>query len=256
MIFLDRIILIVMIDYPGPDLNLMSGAISIAIATMAFLIYHFTVTSRRFKNRFENKFSDSDASIRKVLYQRLLGAILYGLIPFLTIILVFRRSLNHYGFSGDYLSKSILWWIPVAVVVVYLGYLGARNKKNLEMYPQIRASRWSMGLLTLSALSWITYLVGYEFLFRGFLLFSCLEAFGYWPAIIINICLYSLFHVHKGSRETFGSMLFGFLLCYLTLYLGSFWFAILAHITMALSNEWFSLSFQPDMQLIRNRQKK
>ena len=240
-----------MIDYPAPDLYLMSGTISIAVATVAYLIYYFTITSESLNNRLIHIFGSLGGSVRKVLFQRWLGAILYGLTPFLIIVFVFRRPLGQYGFAVDYLAKSFLWWIPVAVVIVILTYIGARTEKNLAMYPQIRAQQWNVGLILISALSWVTYLIGYEFLFRGFLLFSCLESFGYWPAIVINICLYSLFHIAKGLREAVGSLFFGFLLCYLTLHLGSFWFAIFIHITMALSNEWFSLGFQPDMKFIK-----
>ncbi len=242
-----------MIEYPAADLNLLSGTIAIGTATLAFLIYHFVFSSNQINRWFKDKFDEAEISKRKILYHRLLGGFLYGLIPFLIIIFVFRRPLNQYGFSGDYIIKSTLWWIPIAALVVLITYLSAKSEKNLAMYPQIRVSEWNRGLLIVSALSWITYLVGYEFLFRGFLLFTCLESFGYLPAIVINICLYSLFHIHKGAREAFGSLLFGALLCYLTLYLGSFWFAIFVHITMALSNEWFSLGFQPEMKLIKNK---
>ena len=241
-----------MIDYPAPNPNLLSGTIAIATATLAFLIYILMVSSERFGRGIRRKYSDRAVAIRRILFQRVLGAVVYGFIPFLIIILVFRSPLVQYGFAGDNLMKSFLWWMPVAVVGIILSYFGARTEKNLAMYPQIRVREWNSGLLVVSALSWITYLIGYEFLFRGYLLFSCLESFGYWPAIIINVCLYSLFHVHKGSREAIGSLFFGFLLCYLTLHLGSFWIAIFVHVTMALSNEWFSLGFQPEMNLIKN----
>lgn len=245
-----------MIEYSAPDLSLMSGTISIATATLAFLIYLFTIKSRGFNKRFKNRYSSHAASIRKVLYQRLLGCTLYGLVPALIIVLVFQRPLAQYGFATANMMKSFLWWLPLAVLGVFLTYIGARNENSLAMYPQIRVRQWNRGLLWVSALSWITYLVGYEFLFRGYLLFSCLESFGYWPAIIINICLYSLFHIQKGYREVVGSLIFGFLLCYLTLHLGSFWFAVFIHVTMALSNEWFSLGFQPDMKLVKNDRKR
>ena len=245
-----------MIEYPAPDLNLLSGTIAIGSATIAFLIYQFIFSSSQINNWLKDKFASTKIYKRKILYHRILGGILYGLIPFLIILFVFRRPLSHYGFSTEYLGKSILWWIPIALLVILMTYPGAKSEKNLAMYPQIRVSEWNRGLLITSALSWITYLIGYEFLFRGFLLFTCLESFGYWPAIIINLCLYSLFHLHKGAREAFGSLFFGFLLCYLTLYLGSFWFAFFAHITMALSNEWFSLGMQPDMKLIKTNRDK
>ncbi|MFC2115610.1 CPBP family intramembrane glutamic endopeptidase [Bacteroidota bacterium] len=241
-----------MIEYQAPDLNLMSGVISVATATLACLIFIFTTTSKRFKTHFQNKFSPPTASIRKVLHQRMLGTILYGLIPAGIILFVFQRPMNQFGLATGNIMKSFLWWIPLACLVVLITYVGARNEYNLARYPQIRVNQWNRGLLWLSAMSWVIYLIGYEFLFRGFLLFSCLESFGYWSAIIINICLYSLFHIHKGFREAFGSLFFGFILCYLTLYLGSLWFAIGIHVTLALSNEWFSLGFQPDMKLVKN----
>jgi len=242
-----------MIEYPAANLNLLSGTIAIGTATLAFLIYLFIFSSDQINSFLKNQHGETGAAIRKVLYQRLLGGVLYGLIPFLIIIFIFRRPLNQYGFSADYLMKSFVWWIPVAVLVLVLSYYSSKSEKNLEMYPQIRVNEWNSGLLIVSALSWITYLVGYEFMFRGYLLFTCMESFGYWPAIIINISLYSLFHIHKGAREAFASLFIGFLLCYLTLHLGSFWFAIFVHVTMALSNEWFSLGFQPEMKLTKSK---
>ena len=47
--------------------------------------------------------------------------------------------------------------------------------------------------------------------------------------------------------------IFGFMLCYFTLYLGSIWFALFVHVSVALSNEWFSLRFQPDLMLVKNQ---
>jgi membrane protease YdiL (CAAX protease family) len=242
-----------MINYTVPDTFLMSGSIAIPVATLTFLVYHFIFTSERINNRFMDKFGTPGASIRKVLYQRILGGVLYGLVPLLIIVLVFRRPLGGYGFSGENLAKSFLLWMPVGLVVVGISYFLSKNEKNLARYPQIRISEWNTKILLVSALTWIVYLVGYEFMFRGFLLFSCLESFGYWPAILINICLYSLVHVPKGATEAFGSLLLGAFLCYLTLFLGSFWLAVFIHVTIALSTEWFSLGFQPDMKLTKTR---
>ena len=242
-----------MLEFPEPDLKLLSGTISIALTTIAFLICYLTSHSSRINNRFNKKFNLDTSSIRKILFQRSLGAVLYGLMPILVIMFIFQRSLMNYGFNTENLTRSIIWWIPVAMLVVVISYFSARKKDNLAIYPQIRVNRWNSGLITLSALSWITYLAGYEFIFRGFLLFSCLESFGYWPAIIINICLYALVHLPKGSKETIGSLFLGFVLCYLTIRLGSFWFAFLAHVTLALSNEWFSLAHQPEMTVVTKR---
>lgn len=240
-------------ELPGPDLKLLNGTIAIAVTTLVFLFYYLITSSNQISRRLEKKFNQEDVSIRKIMLHRLSGAVLYGFIPLLVILLVFKLPVNDFGSNKDFLTKSIIWWIPAAILVVVINYYTARNKNHLAQYPQIRAKHWSSGLITLSALSWITYLAGYEFMFRGFLLFSCLESFGYWPAIIINISLYSLVHLPKGPTETIASVFFGFILSYLTLELGSIWFALFIHITLALTNEWFSISFHPEMIRVKKQ---
>jgi membrane protease YdiL (CAAX protease family) len=237
-------------EFPEPDLQLLNGTIAIAVTTIAFLVYYSITVCSKVNTRLRKQFSHRSASIRRILLHRLSGAVLYGLIPVLVILLIFRAPVSNYGSATDYFAKSIIWWIPVAVLIIGINYFASRKKNNLAQYPQIRVKQWDSGLLLLSALSWITYLAGYEFMFRGFLLYSCLESFGYWPAIVINISLYSLVHLPKGSRETIGSIFFGFILSYITIRLGSFWFAFLVHITLALSNEWFSINFHPEMNRV------
>jgi membrane protease YdiL (CAAX protease family) len=239
--------------YPEPDLTPAHGSIAIGVATLACMAYYAMGHSMRLDNWLQRQFGEATAQVRKVLWHRLSGTLLYGFIPVLVVLLAFDMPVGDFGLNADHLARSVGWWIPVGVLVVSLTYFTSRSKLNLSRYPQIRNSQWNYGLILLSALSWITYLAGYEFMFRGFLLFACLGSFGYWPAILINLSLYSLVHLPKGYRETIGSVFFGFVLCYSTVLLGSCWFAFLVHSTLALSNEWFSLARHPDMKIIKNQ---
>jgi membrane protease YdiL (CAAX protease family) len=241
-----------MLEIPDPELKLIHGSIAISVTVLAVLAYYLITFCKPLNNRLQHMFSKEAFWVRKILLHRLSGAVLFGLVPTLVILLVFQMPVNNFGSNTDNLAKSIIWWTPAVLLVVAINYFASRNTNNLSQYPQIRVKQWNSGLITLSALSWIAYLAGYEFLFRGFLLFSCLGSFGFWPAIIINICLYSLAHLPKGYRETIGSIFLGFIMSYSTLSLGSIWFALLVHITLALSNEWFSIKFHPQM----NRMKK
>jgi membrane protease YdiL (CAAX protease family) len=238
---------------PDPDSQFFEGTIAIAVMTLAFLAYYVFAVSRSIDSRIRNRFHPEAASIRLVLLHRLTGTFLFGGIPFFVILFVYRMPVSNYGTNTGTLPESMLWWIPAALMVIIVNYFASGNKSNLKQYPQIRVSRWNAGLLFLSALSWVTYLLGYEFLFRGFLLFSCLESFGYWPALIINVSLYSLAHLPKGPRETLASLIFGLILCLITIKLGALWFALLTHITLALSNEWLSISRHPEMKGLKQQ---
>jgi len=97
------------------------------------------------------------------------------------------------------------------------------------------------------------FLVAYEFFFRGFILYASLTVLDPWSAIALNCSLYGFAHFYKGPGETFGAIIVGVLLCYLTIVTGNIWSAVAIHSVMALSNEWFSLRAHPDMKLIRNK---
>lgn len=237
-----------MAGIPDPDSQFLYGTIAIAVVTIVFLVYYVITVSPATIRPIRRRFNPEAASVREVLLHRLAGTILFGIIPVFVILYVYQMPVNKYGTNTGTLPESIGWWIPAALLVFVVNYFASGNKSNLVQYPQIRVSLWSSGLLLLSALSWVTYLLAYEFMFRGFLLFSCLESFGYWPALIINVALYSLAHLPKGPRETLASLIFGSILSYATIRLGALWFALLTHITLALSNEWFSISRNPEMK--------
>lgn len=196
-------------------------------------------------------------STLSVLLQRISGVFLYGLVPVVLIVFIFKNPASLYGFE---MKNSLITGITVLVllfIVVPVSLFTSRSPENLAFYPQIREKKWTSSLLLLSALSWIAYLLAYEFMYRGFLLFSCYHAFGTWPAIIINTSLYSLTHLVKNKWEGVGAFFIGIILCVLVLHIGSLWVAFYVHVIMALSNEWFSIRAHPEMNFNfkrRNRQ--
>ena len=226
------------------------GSIAIAGASILVGFYYLVTGSKHISRWFLKRFEGEAAQIRKVLFDRLIGVFVFGFVSIVLVIIAFRKSLLDFGLATESLNRSLLFWIPAATMILALAYYLARQETNLNRYPQIRAREWDSWLIGLSSLSWLTYLAGYEFFFRGFLLFACYASFGFWPAILINIVLYTIAHIPKGSLETFGSIPVGFLFCFMTLHLGSIWFALMTHITMALANEWFSLYFNREMKVV------
>ena len=222
---------------------------AIAISCIIVFVYYWITGSQRTGDWFQRRFSAGEAQIRKVLFNRLLGALLFSSVPLVILLGGFGQETTDFGLGTDNMGRSLLFWIPAAIIIPILSYFIAGSKSNLSQYPQIRKGDWDASLLVLSATSWIVYLLGYEILFRGFLLFSCYASFGFWPAIIINIIIYSLAHIPKGRRETLGSVPVGLLFCLVSLHLGSIWFALLTHITMALTNEWFSIYYHNEIRV-------
>ncbi|HEV8505269.1 MAG TPA: CPBP family intramembrane glutamic endopeptidase, partial [Chitinophagaceae bacterium] len=83
-----------------------------------------------------------------------------------------------------------------------------------------------------------TFLVSYEWFFRGLLLWSLLLWLGVFWSIAINILLYTLIHIHKNKNELIGCIPFGLLVCVFTLWWQSVWPAIIFHLEIMIIHEW------------------
>lgn len=221
------------------------ATLSLSLVCISFIVYHFLVNSKWFAERWKGASAPAD----RIISQRLAGLVIMGLIPFGIALAVTHKAPTYFGFGFQNMPKVLLWTLAASAIVLPLSFLNARKPANLDMYPQIRTPEWTFGLLFRSNLTWVLYLIGYETLFRGILFFPLLDQFGLIPALVVNVAIYSIAHIPKGITETVGAIPFGIVVCLAAAASGVIWFPILIHCVMALSSEWFSLYFHPEMRL-------
>jgi membrane protease YdiL (CAAX protease family) len=230
-------------------MNISLFIVAIVWSVFGVALYYFLITRGYSGEFFLKKWRGFNKKVSEVIIQRLWGVLLFGLASLVILIWGFDQSPHDYGASFSFKEMPPWWSYPVIPIILIVGHFHASSLKNLEMYPQVRVEKWSIGILFLSAATWVAYLVGYEFLFRGFLFHATLQVWSLWPAIALNCILYALAHFYKGPGEIIGAIPVGILLCYITLHTGNIWSAVIIHSSMALSNEWFSLRSHPNMHL-------
>jgi len=223
-------------------------SIAVLWSVVGFASYYFLskaeIPARLLSNRLQ-----SDIRVIRVVIQRSWGLLFTGIISVLLVKSVFKASLPDFGLGFGFEQLPPWWSYLVLPLILVSGYYSSSSPGNLKLYPQIRIETWTPFIIMISAVSWILFLVAYEFLFRGFLLGASLMLMEPWPAIALNAALYAFAHFYKGPGETYGAIPFGVLLCYLTLVTGNIWSAVVIHSVMALSNEWFSIMAHPEMHI-------
>lgn len=127
--------------------------------------------------------------------------ILYLIIPLLIIIILFRESPKEYGFSfGDWklgLTTTALGILFMAPIIYYLGSGDVSMKAYYEKF--------------LPGLPWTTFLdlIGWEFFFRGWILFAYARKFGH-EALWLQAVPFALAHITKPEIETLSTIFGGF----------------------------------------------
>jgi membrane protease YdiL (CAAX protease family) len=233
------------------DLN---SFLPVTASLFAFIFYWFTTQSEKVKEWFYNKYDHDKAAVYHITFNRILGFLTLGLLPSL-ICMIFMKGYTLADFGLTINSKTrlftIAWTVGLSLLVMPLAYISAKKPRNLVNYPQIRAKTWTWKTVWINAAGWALFLFGYEFMFRGVLLFPLAAYLGAWPAIAINISFYAATHIPKGLDEAIGAILLGLVLCILTLISGTIWIAFFVHVALAWTNCFTALKFHPEINFIK-----
>ncbi len=178
-----------------------------------------------------------------VLAQRLTGAGLLGLLPALLLVAT-GRPLVEYGLGWGQWSAAAPLGVVVAIALPLI-FIQSRHPSTWGVYPELRVALWTPRIRCSNVLSWSAYLVAYELLFRGVLLFSAAYWLGAWPAVGIMTAMYVLAHLGKPPGEAYGCIPMGLLFGWTALVSGSIWPGVAAHVVIAVFNDWAVIRHDP-----------
>jgi membrane protease YdiL (CAAX protease family) len=218
---------------------------ALAAFVVLYAAYHFLSEHVLMPKIFSRRLPEREAEVAAVLSRRLAGGLLLGVIPLVMMLTLLPGGPAAYGLVFRFPPRAWLLITLFSLIVIPLALLISGRPAIRDRYPHIRVREWSSTLVTLNAAGWGLFLLAYEICFRGFLLFPCVRAFGFWPAVIINLVLYAGVHLHKGRVETLGALPLGLLLCFTALSFG-IWVPFLLHWILALANDQVALKKNPE----------
>ena len=230
--------------------------LSIAIAAFSFCCYWFLFSSTTIKKSWCKKCPGDMGIIRHLLFVKNAGLVILGVLPmmlFIWMVPSYNFKMLGLSFNAETIFDSFKWIFVLGILIFAVMSYGSRRAKTFENYPQVRVRSWDLSLMVRYSMSWGIYMLGYEMLFRGLLLFPLVERFGVWPAIVINTALYAVSHLPKGADETYAAMFFGPLLCLVTLHTETIWAASCIHTILAVCNSVVALKFHPEFIIVKKR---
>lgn len=164
------------------------------------------------------------------------------LIPLLTIPLL--RDADKFGMR---LGKFRTWIIDVAAawtVLLVLILIFCRSPDFLRFYPIYKPAAYAWKTFLLYQLCQLVYMFGWEFIFRGYMLFSTKKEIGIIPAVILQMLPFALLHVGKPELEVYGSVLAGLFLGMIAIRANSFIPCFILHFSVACTMDLFAVLYK------------
>lgn len=163
------------------------------------------------------------------------------LLPAATLLLFFRRRPSEIGLgTGDWkLACSVgVLFAPIVAAGAWVLSDGAAFQAE---YPHYRPAVQDWELFFLYHLLFLFYWIGWEYLWRGFLLFGTAHTLGVY-AIFVQAMPFALLHLRKPAPELMLSIVGGLALGALVWRCRSFWIAVPIHaMQMFAIDFWCSL---------------
>ena len=214
------------------------AAVVLCVAAL-MVIVHSEYGSRRLFNELFGSTVPADA--RALLSwgwwfvsQGLLGFVL----PVAILVGVFKRRPGEIGLGlGD-------WRFALTLAVAYLPLVIAgtwilSDQASFQgMYPHLRIAATSWKVFVAWELMFIFYWLGWEYLWRGFVLFGTAPAFGV-NAVFVQAMPFAILHLNKPMPEALLSIVGGVALGALVWRCRSFWIAVPIHAVQMLALDFW-----------------
>lgn len=192
------------------------AAVAITVATFA-LLFDF---SRTF---IPESIQDLGRAPEAIRFQALERVVVFGLVPLLVVVLGFRDRPSAYGLRLGEWRLGLVLALAGGVLMTPVVLWAAAQPAFREYYAV--SSTGVADLLVTHVLD----LVPSEFLYRGFLMFTLLRAFG--PVgVLIATMPFVFAHLGKPEFELFSTLVGGLAYGWLNWRTGSIWWSAAAHV--------------------------
>ena len=162
-------------------------------------------------------------------------------IPVLSLLLIFRRRPSEIGLGlGDWRLAGLLAALYLPLVVVGTWVL-SEGEEFQSQYPHYAGAAYDWGFFVIYEALFLFYWIGWEYLWRGFVLFGTARTFGLY-AIFVQTVPFALLHIEKPFAEGLLSIVGGVALGALVWRCRSFWIAVPIHAAqMLILDFWCAL---------------
>lgn len=169
------------------------------------------------------------------VFDRYIDAVLfYWIIPFALIIFLFKENPKRFGFGVGKVRTGFYWIILVGGLSILATFLAAQYLPEVKVFYMFRTFNLEFVILT------VIYMISWEFLLRGFLLFGLLKKYNYLASNIIQTLIFFLAHIGKPGIELYSTIATGLLFGHIAYKSKSFWPMAIIHSIILISVVFFA----------------
>ena len=216
--------------------------LALIFSVFVIFIYCYFGSSSFFEITFPNL---DNVQYYKIIYHNCMSFVLFFCLGSLFVKFVMKKSLKDFGLGlGN--RKLGGWLILIATIVVPLiAFSVLLSPDMIKEYPLVDLhanNAWWQWVLYFA--SYILYYIGWEFLFRGIMLFGTKNRFGILGAILVTTLISALIHTSiagfgKPMIETLSAIFAGIIFAFITNKTNSIYYSLYIHALVGICTDLY-----------------
>lgn len=219
-----------------------TAPLALIFAVFIIFIYCYFGSSSFFKITFDYL---DNVDYYSIIYHNCMSFVLFFCFGMFFVKFVMKKNLKDYGLGlGN--VKLGGWLILLGTIVVpIIAFTVLLNPEMISYYPLVDLhanNTWWQWVLYFG--SYVLYYIGWEFLFRGIMLFGTKERFGILGAILVTTLISALIHTSiagfgKPMIETLSAIFAGIIFAYITNKTNSIYYSLYMHILIGICTDLY-----------------
>ena len=213
--------------------------IFLSVAVLQTISWYYA--SRNFfrMNVFPIYQNDPNVYLFEYLYWFVSDFITLFIFSILIIKFIIKEDLRDYGLQlGDYKAGLVFSIIFLGVMIFLVCFISA-TPDFASKYPHLQSTKNSWKDFYIYESGMLLYMIGWEFMWRGFMIFGLKEKFGHY-SVLIQMIPFVILHNGKPVPETFGAIAGGIALGMLAFRTKSIYYCIITHMGVMFSIDLIS----------------
>lgn len=208
--------------------------IFLSVALLQTISFYYT--SRRFFRSylFEDFQSYTDPYLIEYLYWFIGDFFTFFILGSIIIKFGFKEKLSDYGLQFGDVKVGLSFSLLFLLVMIILVWFVSATPVFAEKYPHLLSAKSDWDTLFIYEAGMLLYMIAWEFIWRGFMLFGLEKRFGGY-AVLMQMIPFVILHNGKPFLETLGAIFGGIALGILALRTRSIYYCVVTHIGVMFS---------------------
>ena len=210
-----------------------------SVAILQTISWYYT--SRNFfrNNLFPAYQNDPNVYLYEYLYWFVGDFFTFFILSVVIIKFILKENLKDYGLQVGELKPGLIFSCVFLIIMLVLIWFFSSSNSFSEKYPHLLSTRTNWETFSIYEVGMLVYMISWEFIWRGFMLFGLKEKFGYY-SILIQMIHFVILHNGKPVAETFGAIIGGIALGILAFRTNSIIYCVITHMGVMFSIDLIS----------------